>query len=102
MNILDFNIDTEYLAVSLAESWGDYECNNRPIKFFRLGPTVVAQQMNTGLEPIILAPSKGAGYIANKKLARKIKGCRLKVVVVKSEITQSQIKLALGMKAAPA
>lgn len=70
MNIYDFTNSPEYLPVSFEDMNSDYEASNMPIRFFRLGPCLVGQQMNRS-EVRIFAPSKGAGYVANKKLARK-------------------------------
>ncbi len=75
MNIYDFTDSPEYLPGSF-EDMGDYEHSNFPIRFFHLGPCIVAQQTDRG-EVRIFAPSKGAGYVVNKKLARKHKKSKL-------------------------
>lgn len=64
--------ESEYLPVGLEESGGDYEADSCPIRWAWIGRCILASRANRG-ETCLLAPSKGAGYVANKKIARAVR-----------------------------
>ncbi len=72
MNIHELSDNLKYIHLSHAEA-GDWEFDSMSIVYFHSGPCIIATQLNSGNTTKIFAPSKGAGYVANKKLGRRYK-----------------------------